>query len=238
MRVSTKALAPLSCLFSLLALASCTATASHVPVAPAYIPLPASAPGATAQRGNYDRDGGLQGTVPPHERGRYSEPKTARASLQFGGRELDEAFEPTAEPGVFGMAMNSVGANRLGVEGGFLFAYDEEQGVLGFGDLELSQTEFYLGLRAELTRGPVRPYVGIGGTWISTETRVRSGGFTATEDDSDFGMYAQGGVEFDLTESFFISIAYRQTVDLTYTVDGTDFDADYGQVTIGLGISF
>ncbi|MEM9379942.1 MAG: outer membrane beta-barrel protein [Planctomycetota bacterium] len=268
MRVSLKALAPLS---SLLALASCAATsapmeptslarttplaapaaaavaAAPVSTAPAASPSPfvpsfTAEPAAAPQRGYYDYDRKPDGPTPPHQEGRYTRPVSGRATFHFGGRKLDDAFSPTEEPGVFGVGINSVGENRLGVEGGFQFGYDEETGAqvpgIGRADLELSQAEIYLGLRAELTDGPVRPYVGVGGTWINTETRVRNGGDTAREDSNDFGMYAQGGVEFDLTDTFFLGVNYRQTFDVNYEVDGTRFDGDYKQVTVSLGLSF
>ena len=134
------------------------------------------------------------------------------------------------------------GENRLGVEGGFQFGYDEETGAqvpgIGRADLELSQAEIYLGLRAELTDGPVRFFIVLGCTVIYTETRVRNGGDTGRQDSNDFGMYAQGGLEFDLTDTFFLGVNYRQTFDLSYDVDGTRFDGDYRQVTVSLGLSF
>ncbi|MEM6673855.1 MAG: outer membrane beta-barrel protein [Planctomycetota bacterium] len=214
------------------------AAAAPTSYVPAFAPEPLAAP----QRGYYDRDRRPDGPTAPHEEGRYTRPVSGRATFHFGGRRLDDSFKPTEEPGVFGVSINSVGSNRLGVEGGFQFAYDEERDVqiagLGRSDLELSQAEIFLGLRAELTDGPVRPYLGVGGTWINTETRVRNGGDTGRQDSNDFGMYAQGGLEFDLTDTFFLGVNYRQTFDLSYDVDGTRFDGDYRQVTVSLGLSF
>ncbi|MEM6675575.1 MAG: outer membrane beta-barrel protein [Planctomycetota bacterium] len=250
MRVSTKALAP--AFLSLLA--ACATTTSPVPPVPlasvspvvtppaaSLAPAPAASPVsfsfAPPQQGNYDT------VTPPHERGNYTEAKTGRVSFLLGARELDEAFEPAEDPAVFGMEFNTVKqGGGLGFETGFLIGYDEADDIaLGggdVGDLETAQAELYAGLRLELGEGPIRPYIGGGGTWVSTETTVRIGALRASEDDSDFGAYAHAGIQADLTDNFFVGIDYRQTFDIDYEVDGEEFDGEYGQLTLVLGISF
>lgn len=245
MRVSTKALAPLS---SLLLLASCAATAAPPPVAihaprplaassPAAVPASLPASYSAAQQGNYDRP------APPHVEGSYSQPKTGRLAFHFGRRELDEAFAPAEDPFAFAMEFSNVPTHGgIGFEFGFQFGYDEAENqnlpLIGNADLETSQGELYAGLRAELTDGPVRPYVGFGGTWIRTDTSIEVGNLVSEEDDSDFGWYGHAGIQADLSEGFFIGFDYRRVFDTEYTIDSVDFDGDYEQIAFTLGMSF
>jgi len=175
--------------------------------------------------------------------GDYSRRPTGRLTFTFGGRTLDDAFAPTEEPFVFGVELSQVRPDAaVGYEVGFTFGQDSQGGAPlsggGFGDLELLQSEFHAGLRTEIGDGPVHPYLGAGATWITNDTRVRTGGLEARESDGDLGAYAHAGLLLDLSRTVHVTLDGRAIFGTEYTVDGSSFDSDYAQVTLGVGFNF
>ncbi len=180
--------------------------------------------------------------------GHYSRRPTARVGIHLGGRQLETLdFEPTDELGVFGVDFVQVRPpGNLGLEFGLMFAYDEENNVTlpnsSVGDLELSQAEIYVGARSEFGDGPIRPYIGGGGTLLSA-TRTLSQGFTeADDDDTTVGVYLHGGIQADINEVFSIGIDYRHVFGRDFEFDGAggtsfDVDSDYDQLTFVLGFN-
>ncbi|MEL6715079.1 MAG: outer membrane beta-barrel protein, partial [Planctomycetota bacterium] len=164
-----------------------------------------------------------------NERGQYAPPPEARLQVLLGGRSLDdEGFEPTDSPGVIGFEFSQVPSpGGLGFEFGVNFGFDEENDVsvpgIGVADLELTQAEIYAGARAEFGQGAVRPYIGGGGTLISTTTRVQQGFLEREEDDTTLGAYLHGGIQADLNDNFFLGIDYRRVFGGEYEVGGEDF---------------
>lgn len=184
-----------------------------------------------------------QGPKETRSAGDYSMTPTGRLTFAVGQRRLEEAFAPADEPTVFGIEFSQVSRGAtLGFELGFNFADDRARGVPlsggGVGNLELFQSEFYAGLRAEAGDGPLHPYAGAGATWTTNETRVNSGGLQARESDSDLGAYAHAGLLFDLSRSVHLSLDGRMTFFTDYSIDGSKFDSDYAQVLVGVGTSF
>lgn len=254
MRVSKKALASAS---ALLLLSACV---TPPPIDRGYggpdrrYPEPARydrppAPQADYDRGydrggNYDayrdeyNDAYLQGP------GYYTPPPTGRLSLLLGGRSLsDDDFQPTDAPGIFGIEYSQVpDLGGLGFEFGVQFGFASEDGVQlsnnSVANIELQQAELYAGVRAELGKGAIRPYVGGGGTFLSTTTRVEQG-FLATEsDDSVLGAYLHAGLQADLTRNLFIGVDYRHIFAGDYEINGGEVSSEYDQIAAVLGFSF
>ena len=197
------------------------------------------APYEGSQYGRYGND---------WERGRgthesYDPGPSGRLSVLLGRRNLEEDdFEPTDEPGILGLEFSQVPApGSLGFEFGLAFGYDEDDGVsvpgVGTADLELAQAEIYAGVRTEFGHGNVRPYIGGGGTFMSTTTKVTQGFSEAEEDDGTFGFYLHGGIQADINRTFFIGVDYRHVFGSDYEVNGSDFDSDYDQLAIVLGFN-
>ncbi len=173
--------------------------------------------------------------------GDYSKPRIGRLTFTFGERQLDGALAPTDEPQVFGVEYSRLSAGGpLGFELGFQFADDQARGVAfpggGAGTVDRLQSEFFAGLRAEGGEGTVHPYLGLGATWLTSDTRVRSGGVETRDTDSGLGAYGHLGLLFDLSRTVHVSIDGRATFLTDDSDDGTD--NDYAQVSIGLGASF
>ena len=175
--------------------------------------------------------------------GDYSRPTSGRLTFTFGQRQLDGDFAPTDEPQAFGVEFSRVtSGNTLGFELGLQFADDRVRGARlsggGIGNLELFQSEFYAGLRAQAGTGPLHPYLGAGATWVTSETRVSSGGLQARESSGDLGAYGHAGLLFEVSRSVHLSIEGRMTFFTDHSIDGTSFDSDYSQVTIGVGATY
>ena len=175
--------------------------------------------------------------------GDYSRPTSGRLTSTFGQRQLDGDFAPTDEPQAFGVEFSRVtSGNTLGFELGLQFADDRVRGARlsggGIGNLELFQSEFYAGLRAQAGAGPLHPYLGAGATWVTSETRVSSGGLQARESSGDLGAYGHAGLLFEVSRSVHLSIEGRMTFFTDHSIDGTSFDSDYSQVTIGVGATY
>jgi len=173
--------------------------------------------------------------------GDYSRPLTGRLTFTFGERQLDGALAPTDEPQAFGVEYSRLSAGGpLGFELGFQFADDQARGVAlpggGAGTVDRLQSEFFAGLRAEGGEGTVHPYLGLGATWLTNDTRIRSGGSEARDTDSGLGAYGHLGLLFDLSRTVHVSIDGRMTFLTGDSNEGAD--SDYAQVSIGLGASF
>ena len=98
------------------------------------------------------------------------------------------------------------------------------------------QSEFFAGLRAEGGEGTVHPHLGLGATWLTNDTRVRSAGVETRGTDSGLGAYGHLGLLFDLSRAVHVSIDGRMTF-LTGDFD-EGADSDYAQVSVGLGVRF
>jgi opacity protein-like surface antigen len=84
----------------------------------------------------------------------------------------------------------------------------------------------------------VHPYVSGGASFLSSEIEVSNGFATVSDDDSSFGFYVGGGLNFDVTESFFIGAGLRKSFAHEVTLGGVEGDADFTQVFLRIGAAF
>lgn len=208
---------------------------------------PSIATGSSTATGSFTTTGPSTATGQSPAAGDYSQPTSGRLTFTFGQRRLGRDFAPTDEPQAFGVEFSRISAGGspsfgLGFELGFQFADDRARGARlsggGTGNLDLFQSEFYAGLRAQAGEGSLRPYLGAGATWITNDTRVTSGGLQARESSSDLGAYGHAGLLLEVSRSVHVLIDGRMTFFTDHSIDGTDFDSDYSQVTIGVGASY
>ena len=175
--------------------------------------------------------------------GDYTPPVRGRFSALVGKRSIDEdAFAPTDSPGVFAVEYSQVpDPGGPGFEFGLGLGFDDEDGAIlpdnTLADLELRQAELYAGLRIEFMAGPVRPYIGGGGTFLSTTTTIRKGFLQAEEDDSVLGAYLHGGIQADLNDVLFLGLDYRHVFAEDYEFGGSSLTADYDQVSLVIGFN-
>ncbi len=234
---------PAACALAAL-LAGCAAAPPHprVPVSLSAAAQPTAQPTAQSPAQSTTQPT-TQSPAQSPAPGDYSRPTSGRLTFTFGQRQLDGDFAPTDEPQAFGVEFSRVtSGNTLGFELGLQFADDRVRGARlsggGIGNLELFQSEFYAGLRAQAGTGPLHPYLGAGATWVTSETRVSSGGLQARESSGDLGAYGHAGLLFEVSRSVHLSIEGRMTFFTDHSIDGTSFDSDYSQVTIGVGATY
>ncbi len=203
---------------------------------------------ASYQRGSYD----APERVPPHEAGRYERAPYGRIAFMLGRRSLDDVYfespvvagaggpgSSVDDPGVVGIEFSQIPApGMLGFEFGVQFANARENDQFNR-DTELSQAELYLGARAEFGRERVRPYIGGGGVLLSSTLLQESGTFATDPevDDTAFGGYLHGGIQFDVSDYMFLGVDYRRVFGQDYNFDGIDVDSSYGQLSVVLGLT-
>ena len=121
----------------------------------------------------------------------------------------------------------------VGFEVGIMGSKDDDD-IAGT-DVTGSTRELYAGVHKTFGSDVVRPYVGAGLSYINAKIDVDGFG---DDDDSSFAAYLHGGVDFDVTESFYLGLDARFLFGSDLTVAGFDTDADYGQLALVLGFAF
>ncbi|MEE2939199.1 MAG: hypothetical protein VX460_02320 [Planctomycetota bacterium] len=92
-------------------------------------------------------------------------------------------------------------------------------------------------MRAQVDPRPMRPYIGGGGTFLSTTTTIRQGFLQAEDDDSVLGAYLHGGIQADVNDVLFLGLDYRHVFADDYEFGGSSFTADYDQISLVLGFN-
>ncbi len=157
-----------------------------------------------------------------------------RLALYLGMRGLDEEdYEPVENQFTMGLEfVHEPVGSAIGWEIGLLGSRDEGE-QSGF-DVEGRTGELYGGIRKSFPTENVRPYVGAGLAYIDSEFEVSGVG---SDDDASIAGYLHGGVQFDLSESFFLGIDVRYLLGSDLEIVGVDTDADYQQYALVLGFS-
>lgn len=135
-----------------------------------------------------------------------------------------------------------IGFERLRLEGGLHYTYDEADGTSGGNDVRLKgeTLELSAGLNAFVRLGRLRPYVGFGGALQFLNLRGVDANSSTLFDDDDavFGGYAKGGLLFDITPFTHFGFEFRRFEGGHATLDGTGIGTDYDQFLLVFGTSF
>ncbi len=164
-------------------------------------------------------------------------------NVLLGRRQLDEDdWAPIDEPGVLGLEYaNERAGSAVGFEIGFsLAAAEEDEFVSGIGNVEFTNSffEIYGGMRKTFfVDAGVRPYIGAGLAVISAALEAESGGASVDDDETTFGGYAHGGVEFRITDNFRLGLDLRAVFGTDLELFDVSGDADYTQLALVAGFS-
>ncbi|HET8945932.1 MAG TPA: outer membrane beta-barrel protein [Candidatus Polarisedimenticolia bacterium] len=174
-------------------------------------------------------------------------PAVARAegnmNFVYGQRSLDEDFwDPTDDQKVLGGTLDFGGKDwPVHIAAGYYKSDDEGTlnsfPILGSVDLDAEVSEWSLGIHKVWKAGIVRPYVGGGVSFVSTDAKVTSNLGNVSDDDDTTGIYVQGGVFWRLGEWFNLGFDARLLEGTDVTLFDMDGDADYWQIgaLVGFG---
>ena len=174
-------------------------------------------------------------------------PAVARADGNFnfvyGQRSLDHDFwDPADDQTVLGGTLEFGGKDwPIHIAAGYYKSDDEGTlnsfPILGSVDLDAEVSEWSLGIEKVWKAGMVRPYVGGGVSFVSTDADVSSILGSVSDDDDTTGIYVQGGVFWRLGTWFNLGFDARLLEGTDVTLFDQDGDADYWQLgaLVGFG---
>jgi len=159
------------------------------------------------------------------------------AALVGGERRLasEEQWRGVAEQPVAGLSLHG---SEEGLPASFeaaLYYSEDETSLSPSGTAEGRIAEVQLGVRKELSlRRWIRPFAGLGLSVFDAERKLSSPnlGKSSVESEWDLGAYAHAGIRLDVTSHLFVEADYR------LMRESEDVNADYDQVTLGLGWRF
>lgn len=161
--------------------------------------------------------------------------------LLAGARSMaDEAWEPVE-------TITSGGINYMGKGPGGIFhwdvaySYGEERGNVdgpsGTTQVESTVWEIDAGIAKIFALGSVlRPYIGVGVTYMRAGGLVSSGTGFVDDSDNTFGGYARAGLALDITSwGGLLGVDARYVAGTEITLGGIETDADgvVGSITLG-----
>lgn len=159
-------------------------------------------------------------------------PSQDSLTLHLGRRALsDDAYEPVDEQGAIGVELvHGVPHATFAWEVGIAASRSEETaaGV----EVEGKTLEAYSGLHRAFGLGRVRPYLGAGLALVRTEIEAAGAG---SDDGGSAALYAHGGVDVRLSQSFFVGVDLRWLFGSSIQYAAFRTDGDYAQVALRLG---
>jgi hypothetical protein len=159
-----------------------------------------------------------------------------RIVLLAGQRSLDDDFDPAQDQLAFGLEVNVEPPDLpVGIELGVGFS--DESASSGGISTEVTTYDLTAGVRKtfRLANGRIRPYVGLGGSFIHVDAQS---GSSVDDGDTGFGIYGRAGVWFMFTDRVGVGADFRRLMAADVTLDGNDLSADYDQLSIGFGFGF
>jgi opacity protein-like surface antigen len=165
---------------------------------------------------------------------------TTRLTFLLGLRSLDEEYwEPLDDPPVFEADLEwRLEGSAIGFEVGSAISYDLSS-LFGV-DVDATTFEVFGGVRAtwDLADGHLRPYLGVGPSWIYADTSGEQGSVTVSDSDSSLGFYVRAGVAWVFDGGFSLGFDYRKLTGTDISLFDVGGDADFDQfgITFGLGI--
>jgi hypothetical protein len=173
----------------------------------------------------------------PQASGSPAEHKANRLSVYLGQRTFgdQEIWDPVEDEGVAAVDFaRQTPGSAVGWEVGLAGSYGSNR--LFGADLDGSTTELYGGVRTTfVTKSLVRPVLGAGLSVIHADVEVSGFGQL---DDSSLAGYVHGGVDFDLTDAFFLGLDLRVLFGSDIEGAGAEGDADYAQLALVIGFAF
>jgi len=157
-------------------------------------------------------------------------------SISLGQRHFTDDtnfWDPNEDQGMiaFEFAEES-SAQAIGWEVGFAGSTDES--TLAGTKWTGSTGEIYGGLRKSFGSDSVRPYLGGGLSFL--RARWESSGFD--DDDTTLAAYVHGGIDFLVSQTFFVGLDVRVLFGSDITLGPLDGDADYNQAALRFGWRF
>lgn len=160
-----------------------------------------------------------------------------RHAAQLGVSRYGDDYEPLDRNVTLGWSMNQhKEESGLGYEVGAQFggASDDIGGV----DADLRTFEVYGGPRFEWALDGVNPYVSGGLSALVSDLEGSLGGASVSDDDTTLGLYLGAGVDFDVTDSFFLGLGLRGVFGHEPEAFGFEADGDFVQGFLRLGATF
>ncbi len=123
-------------------------------------------------------------------------------TVYVGGRDMKAEFEPADQPFTFGIALDIHEPGRsTSFEAGYFYSSDDASTRFGANSVDISTTvhELWAGGRWAFDPwdGPLRPYVGLGGSLLRAKFETSGGGGSDSNSGTAIGIYAHGGLEFE-----------------------------------------
>lgn len=165
----------------------------------------------------------------------HDDSTVVNVNVYVGQRMVDEDdWEPVDDQMVIGVEVDKFDPSEsFGWEAAIFYASDD--GTNFGGNVDASTTEFAFGLRKTLfTSTRLRPYVGVGLAAIRAEIDDAAG----VDEDNTAGVYAHGGVYWDVGQNFHIGVDVRTVFGTDVALNGNDVDVDYVQGAVFGGLAF
>jgi opacity protein-like surface antigen len=160
-----------------------------------------------------------------------------KVALLYGDLDLDEgAYEPVDEFQPYGVSFVFLPPGTgIGGEGAYIQAEETDHKDSG---RRVTGTfwELYGGLRSSWGIDRVRPYVSAGFSYAEVEKDVHDR--SSDEDDTNWGVYASGGVDFWITDRIALGLEYRHMFRTDIELFGLDSDLDWDVWAVTLGFNF
>lgn len=159
-------------------------------------------------------------------------------SLQIGVRDFsdDAIFGRVDSEMALGIEYAHEIKNGLGFEVGGLGSLSTENGIESNPDVTGAAAEIYGGARYWF-KGNRRwtPYIGGGVAAILAGVDNDQGGQVADDQDFSLGLYAHGGVQYDVNDFLFLGVDLRTLFATDLELETVSGDADYVQLLLMVG---
>jgi opacity protein-like surface antigen len=178
-------------------------------------------------------------SVPSPAAGEY---RASKLDLYLGGRALHESdWHPVEDQNVLGMEFVHEGHDApVGFEVAIFGSHKFKEDAFGAIDATGRTGELAVGVRKTFLKDDEKfhPYVGGGAALIGARIETEVSGASAHDDDTSGALYMHGGVELDLSPSFFLGLDLRFLGGSDMKLFGRDATADYGQLAFLIGVRF
>lgn len=173
-----------------------------------------------------------------------AEGMTGNTQFLIGQTYLSDVWKPLNEPASFGVEVDFAPASSpVHVALGFNMAGDSQQvsapyfgetGKVGAGFLEFSAGFLWHPVK----KAVARPYLGAGVLRMFAGIGSGSDFWSGGDSDQSFGFYGNAGCFFKVGDTFNIGLDGRLVRGTSFTLAGTEVDANYERASLLLGFSW